>query len=160
MSLTQKVWNEGNMFVFLGKGGICQMPLLFFSYPWDTQTMEVRRKVDGYRLLLKTEGAWERQKGSTALWWQCQGTQTEPSDFNLIFRGLVHLVWALFLLSYHIYFYRLIFFLDFDKFSKYSKWNPRWDMANLSKFYSVYVKSCLFSTFLPYHSLIEWFWFI
>lgn len=34
--------------------GMCQMPLLFFGYPLETQTIEVRRKVDGYRLLLMT----------------------------------------------------------------------------------------------------------
>lgn len=39
------------------------MPLLFFSYPRDTQTEEVRRKVDGYKLLLMTGMREEDRKG-------------------------------------------------------------------------------------------------
>jgi len=41
------------------------MSLLCLSYLRDTQTVEMRRKVDGYKLLMMTRGG--RQKGRAAL---------------------------------------------------------------------------------------------
>ena len=41
------------------------MSLLGLSYLRDTQTVEMRRKVDGYKLLMMTRGG--RQKGRAAL---------------------------------------------------------------------------------------------
>lgn len=72
------------------------LPLLFFSYPGGTQTEEVRRKADRYKLLLMMGMREKDRKGRAALWWHYQTTQTEPEDFSLIFRGLVHLVRSLF----------------------------------------------------------------
>lgn len=85
----QNVWNEGYVSTYRGvvmERKCMTVSLFFFSYPRDTRT-KVRRKVDGYRLLLMTGNAWGRQKGKAALWWQYQATQTEPEDFYVIFRG-------------------------------------------------------------------------
>lgn len=50
------------------RGGVIErydvtMLLLFFSYPRDTQTEEVRRKVDRYKLLLMTGMREEDREG-------------------------------------------------------------------------------------------------
>lgn len=56
----QNVCNEGYVSTIRGvvmERNYMTTSLLFFSDPRDTQTKEVRRKVDGYRLLLMTGDA-------------------------------------------------------------------------------------------------------